>query len=136
MLPTLFVDRSAANADLSAMTNRVFFRGLTPAAVILSACVAFLFGCPRKDDSSSKSSASTSASATTTSAANTLTLEIVFSSEKKDWADDAIKDFNAQSQKTSDGRVISVHATYGGSVEPIAGIVAGTSKPHVFSPAS
>ena len=111
------------------MTNRAF--------LLLLACVALIFGCPRKDDSSTKPSASASASATgAATPANALTLEVVFSSEKKDWADAAIKDFNAQGQTTSDGRPIVVHPTYGGSVEPIDGIVAGTSKPHVFSPAS
>jgi Ca-activated chloride channel family protein len=110
------------------MTNRAF--------LLLLACVALIFGCPRKDDSSTKSSPSSSASATTSAPANALTLEVVFSSEKKDWADAAIKDFNAQAQTTSDGRPIVVHPTYGGSVEPIDGIVAGTNKPHVFSPAS
>lgn len=65
-----------------------------------------------------------------------IALDVVFSSEKKDWADEAIKAFNASGTKTSDGRPIKVKVTFTGSVEPIEGIVAGTSKPHVFSPAS
>ena len=95
-------------------------------------------GCPKRDDASSGTQSS-GASASTTSAAPAvapLLLEVAFSSEKKDWADEAIKEFNGSGAKTQGGAPISVHATYTGSVEPIAGIVAGTLKPHVFSPAS
>jgi Ca-activated chloride channel family protein len=63
-------------------------------------------------------------------------LDAVLSSEKKDWAAEAIAQFNDSKATTDDGRPIHVRATYMGSVEPIEGIVAGTQKPHVFSPAS
>jgi Ca-activated chloride channel family protein len=65
-----------------------------------------------------------------------VNLEVVFSSEKKDWASEAIGQFNASGAKTDDGRPIHVDAKYMGSVEPIDAIVAGTLKPHAFSPAS
>src|SRR5271170_6327216 len=64
-----------------------------------------------------------------------LDLDVIFSSEKKDWAAEALSEFNASSTRTDDGRVIQVHATFTGSVEPIEGIVNGTLKPAVFSPA-
>jgi Ca-activated chloride channel family protein len=63
-------------------------------------------------------------------------LDVVFSSEKKDWAGEAIAQFNGAGVKTDDGRPIHVKVTFMGSVEPIDGIVAGTLKPHVLSPAS
>lgn len=65
-----------------------------------------------------------------------LELDVVFSSEKKEWASEAIDGFNASLSKTDDGRPIRVKATYMGSVEPIDGIVNQTFRPHVFSPAS
>lgn len=65
-----------------------------------------------------------------------LTLEVVFSSEKKAWAEEAIPRFNASHTTLSDGREVRVHVAYTGSVEPIADIVAGRNRAHVFSPAS
>jgi Ca-activated chloride channel family protein len=63
-------------------------------------------------------------------------LDVIFSSEKKDWANEAFKQFNASAARTDDGRLIHVKVSYTGSVEPIDGIVAGSLRPHVFSPAS
>jgi Ca-activated chloride channel family protein len=68
--------------------------------------------------------------------ATPVELDVVFSSEKKDWAGEAIAQFNASGAKTDDGRSILVKATFSGSVEPIDGIVAAAIKPSVFSPAS
>jgi Ca-activated chloride channel family protein len=65
-----------------------------------------------------------------------LNLSILFSSEKKEWVSEAIAAFNSKNVTIPDGRRIRVHAAFGGSVEPIAGIVAETTRPHVFSPAS
>ncbi len=65
-----------------------------------------------------------------------VALDVVFSSEKKDWAGEAITQFNSSGPKTDDGRPIHVKVTFMGSVEPIDAIAAGTLKPHVFSPAS
>jgi Ca-activated chloride channel family protein len=63
-------------------------------------------------------------------------LDVAFSSEKKDWAGEAIAQFNASHPTTDDGRPIQVKVAFTGSVEPIEGIVEGTQKVHVFSPAS
>ena len=112
---------------------RPSFHALLVALVL--AVVAFMLACPRRDDPSSGKPA-TSTSTSSTPAVAPVQLEVAFSSEKKDWADEAIQEFNASATKTANGAVISVHATYTGSVEPIAGIIAGTLKPHVFSPAS
>ncbi|GAC1536250.1 MAG: hypothetical protein NVS3B10_28900 [Polyangiales bacterium] len=108
------------------------------ALAITTLTFGLALGCPRKDDGAGtgQSGGTTASASATASAQAGLTLEIVFSSEKKDWADDALKEFNQSGAKTADGRGISVHATYTGSIEPIAQIIAGTLKPHVFSPAS
>lgn len=73
---------------------------------------------------------------TPTSAHEDLELDVVMSSEKKDWAGEAIAQFNETHPKTDDGRPVHVKTTFMGSVEPIDGIVAGTLHAHVFSPAS
>jgi Ca-activated chloride channel family protein len=65
-----------------------------------------------------------------------LELDVIFSSEKKDWAAEAVEGFNRSGTKTDEGRPIHVKSSYMGSIEPIDGIVAGTLKAHVFSPAS
>ena len=96
---------------------------------------ALLLACPKANNDGGKSNPAASASSTA-AVAPPLVIDVVFSSEKKDWADEAIKGFNATNAKTADGKTIEVHATYAGSVEPIDGIVAGTIKPTVFSPAS
>jgi Ca-activated chloride channel family protein len=69
-------------------------------------------------------------------APKSVELDVIFSSEKKDWANEAFNQFNASAVRTDDGRAIHVKASYTGSVEPIDGIVAGSLRPHVFSPAS
>jgi Ca-activated chloride channel family protein len=84
----------------------------------------------------SSTSASTSASTASAAPAGEVVLEVLFSSEKKDWAGEAFSAFNANHVTLADGRRVRVHATFGGSIEPIEGIVAGTTRPHVFSPAS
>jgi Ca-activated chloride channel family protein len=63
-------------------------------------------------------------------------LDVAFSSEKKDWAGEAIAQFNASHPTTDEGRPIQVKVSFTGSVEPIETIVEGTQKVHVFSPAS
>lgn len=95
----------------------------------------FLASCdkPTGPTAAPVASATPSAPATTTAK---LVLDVVFSSEKKDWAGEAIAAFNLSGAKTDDGRPIEVKVVFTGSVEPIEGIVAETSKPHVFSPAS
>jgi Ca-activated chloride channel family protein len=115
-----------------------------PSRTPLSLCLGFLslvlvvlsIGCPKPTDDSGKSGGTPSASTSTAAAVPPVVIEVIFSSEKKDWADEAIKEFNASGTKTSDGKPIQVKATYAGSVEPIEAIVSGSSKPTVFSPAS
>jgi Ca-activated chloride channel family protein len=113
-----------------------------PLASIVCLFVLAALGCPRTESRGEPASSSaSSASAPPLASAPpplkpAVALDVVFSSEKKEWADEAIKAFNASAAKTSDGRTIQVKVTFTGSVEPIDAIVAGTSKPHVFSPAS
>jgi Ca-activated chloride channel family protein len=119
---------------------------LPPLAAICCALALLLPGCSRSSNSQGASGdrpsaqAASAASAATSTAtptpAGTLDLDVLFSSEKKEWATEAFSAFNAQSVTLADGRHIRVRATFGGSIEPIEGIVAGTTKPHVFSPAS
>jgi Ca-activated chloride channel family protein len=71
-----------------------------------------------------------------TTTAQTVVLRVNFSSEKKDWAQEALRRFQATNPRAADGRAILVTAQYQGSVEPLDGIAAGTTQPHVFSPAS
>ncbi len=63
-------------------------------------------------------------------------LRIAYGSEKKSWLEEQIASFRASSPKTSSGRPIQIHAEAMGSGEAVQDILAGTKKPHVFSPAS
>ncbi len=93
-------------------------------------------GAGASSESVAPAAASTRAPQAARVAAEPVELDVVFSSEKKDWAGGAIAKFNDSQPKTDEGRPIHVKVTFSGSVEPIDGIVAGTEKPHVFSPAS
>jgi Ca-activated chloride channel family protein len=113
------------------------------------ACIsAALIGCSRSAPSTDVGAPSAAAAPTTaapgasapeptaTNPPIPVVLDVVFSSEKKDWAAAEIASFNASNARTDDGRPIHVNVTFTGSVEPIDGIVSGAIKPHVFSPAS
>jgi Ca-activated chloride channel family protein len=112
-------------------------------AVFLSGALLGALGCSRKPVGSGSGQA-TDPTATSEApalpsargATGDVELDIIFSSEKKDWASEAIAQFATSGAVTDDGHPIHVKATFMGSVEPIEGIVAGTQKPHVFSPAS
>jgi Ca-activated chloride channel family protein len=122
------------------------------ARLLLCACLHLLVGCSRSTpttDITAPSSASSPAATPTAAAPSAsapeptatnppipVVLDVVFSSEKKDWAGAEIDAFNASNTRTDDGRPIHVKVTFTGSVEPIDGIVSGAIKPHVFSPAS
>jgi Ca-activated chloride channel family protein len=104
-----------------------------------------LQGCPRHSDSSTGTGSTwdeveaphaASAAPTSKPSPEAVTLDVIFSSEKKDWAQEAFAEFEASGAQTPDGRRVHVKATFTGSVEPIDGIVHGTIRPHVFSPAS
>src|SRR5689334_3540521 len=72
----------------------------------------------------------------TSSSSGGVTLRVAYGSEKQIWLDDAIKSFLATSPKTKAGVAITIKATAMGSGETVQGILDGTLKPHVFSPAS
>ena len=114
-----------------------------PSFVLLAiTLLVVVSGCPRGGSSGQGDQAQPTASPAAAStaapapAASAVELDVVFSSEKKDWAQEAIDEFNASHSTTADARPIHVAVTFGGSVEPIADIVAGKTKAHVFSPAS
>lgn len=67
---------------------------------------------------------------------STTTLLVAYGSEKKNWLDEAVRQFNDSSPKASSGKRLRVEATAMGSGEAVQAILSGTQKPHVFSPAS
>jgi len=100
----------------------------------LCACLA---ACSGRDRSSSRGTDRSGAASDVNVNVNALELAVAFSSEKKDWVQDAITAFHASpTARTADGRPIRVRATFGGSIEPIEQIVGGRSRVTVFSPAS
>ncbi len=65
-----------------------------------------------------------------------VTVGIVYGSEKQEWLAPLIKQFNDANHKTSDGTTIVITGTAIGSIEAINGIIDGSLKPTVWSPAS
>src|ERR1051325_5608165 len=65
-----------------------------------------------------------------------VTITIVYGSEKVDWLDPLIKQFNDGRTKTSARKVIVVQGAAMGSIESVRGIIDGTLQPTVWSPAS
>ena len=65
-----------------------------------------------------------------------VTVSIVYGSEKQAWLQPLVEQFNAARNKTSDGKIIVVEATAMGSIESVRGIIEGTLQPTVWSPAS
>lgn len=68
--------------------------------------------------------------------AGNVTVTIIYGSEKQQWLDPLVKQYNDAHNKTKDGKNIVVQATPMGSIESITGIINGTSQPTVWSPAS
>ncbi len=66
----------------------------------------------------------------------TVTIKIVYGSEKQQWLEPLVKQFNDAKNKTSGGKLIIVEATAMGSIESVRGIMDGTLQPTVWSPAS
>lgn len=66
----------------------------------------------------------------------TVTISIVYGSEKREWLDPLVAQFNAARNKIASGEVIKVEATAIGSIEAVEGIIAGRIQPTVWSPAS
>jgi Ca-activated chloride channel family protein len=67
---------------------------------------------------------------------NTVTVSIVYGSEKRDWLEPLVKQYNDAQHKTTSGATIVMEATPLGSIESVEGIIAGTLQPTVWSPAS
>ena len=66
----------------------------------------------------------------------TVTVSIVYGSEKQAWLQPLVQQFNDARNKTSGGETIVVEATAMGSIESVRGIIDGTLQPTVWSPAS
>lgn len=67
---------------------------------------------------------------------NNVNVDIIYGSEKKEWLEPLVQQFNDAKNKTSDGKTIKIHATPMGSIESVRGIIDGTLQPTVWSPAS
>ena len=66
----------------------------------------------------------------------TVTVSIVYGSEKQEWLEPLVEEYNAQERETADGATIVVEATPMGSIESARAIVEGQIQPTVWSPAS
>ena len=66
----------------------------------------------------------------------TANVAMVYGSEKKEWLEPLIAEYNAAEHKTANGSVIKIEASVMGSVESANAIVDSTIKPVVWSPAS
>ena len=67
---------------------------------------------------------------------NTVPVSIVYGSEKEEWLEPLVEEYNAQKRETSEGSTIVVEVTPMGSIESAREIVEGAIKPTVWSPAS
>lgn len=65
-----------------------------------------------------------------------VTVQIVYGSEKREWLEPLVQQFNETRWKTADGKTITVEATPIGSIESVRGIIEGSLQPTVWSPAS
>src|SRR5215831_6200430 len=66
----------------------------------------------------------------------TMTVVLAYGSEKKSWLEEQAKAFAATGPKTKSGKLIRIDARAMGSGEAVQEILAGSLKPHAFSPAS
>jgi len=66
----------------------------------------------------------------------TVTVSIVYGSEKQEWLEPLVQQYNDAKNKTADGKTIVVEAAAMGSIESVRGIIEGTLQPTVWSPAS
>jgi Ca-activated chloride channel family protein len=66
----------------------------------------------------------------------TVTVSIVYGSEKQAWLEPLVEQYNNSKRKTADGAIIVVAATPMGSIESINAILTGQLQPTVWSPAS
>jgi Ca-activated chloride channel family protein len=65
-----------------------------------------------------------------------VTVSIVYGSEKQEWLEPLVEEYNAQEREAVDGATIVVEATPMGSIESARAIVEGQIQPTVWSPAS
>lgn len=65
-----------------------------------------------------------------------VVVSIAYGSEKREWLEPLVQQFNEARNQTSDGKTIVVEATAIGSIEAVRGIIDGTLQPTVWSPAS
>jgi Ca-activated chloride channel family protein len=65
-----------------------------------------------------------------------VVVPIVYGSEKTEWLEPLIQQYNEAKHKTASGAMIVVEATPMGSIESVNGIISGELKPVVWSPAS
>jgi Ca-activated chloride channel homolog len=63
-------------------------------------------------------------------------VSIVYGSEKQEWLEPLVAEYNQANHKASDGSTVEIQATAIGSIESINGILAQTIQPTVWSPAS
>ena len=66
----------------------------------------------------------------------TVTVSIVYGSEKEEWLKPLVAEYNQAAHKTASGAVIAVEATPMGSIESVHAIIEGKIQPTVWSPAS
>ena len=67
---------------------------------------------------------------------NVITISILYGSEKEEWLEPLVAQFNEAHNKTASGATIEVVSTPMGSIESARMIVEGAAQPTVWSPAS
>ncbi|MBN1486153.1 MAG: VWA domain-containing protein [Anaerolineae bacterium] len=65
-----------------------------------------------------------------------VNISIIYGSEKEEWLEPLVEEYNNARNKTTSGAIIVVAATPMGSIESADSIIAGTLQPTVWSPAS
>jgi len=66
----------------------------------------------------------------------TVTVTILYGSEKQGWLEPLVAEYNAAAHETADGVKIVIDAQAIGSIESVEAILSGTAQPTVWSPAS
>ncbi len=67
---------------------------------------------------------------------NKVTISIVYGSEKEEWLEPLVEEYNNAGHETAEGSTIVVEATPMGSIESIDAIISEQIQPTVWSPAS
>src|SRR5262245_17283490 len=66
----------------------------------------------------------------------TVTVSILYGSEKQKWLEPLVSQYNDEGHKTASGSRIVIEATPMGSIESVNAILKGEAQPVVWSPAS